>query len=399
MTDLLPVEEALRRIVSGVAPVETESVAVGDAGGRVLAGALGARRTQPPFAGSSMDGYAMRAADTGPGVRLRLVGESAAGKGFDGIVAPAEAVRIFTGAPLPEGTDAVLPQEQAVFENKHLVLAEAVEPGRYVRDAGIDFHEGEEVLPAGRVLGARELALAASANHATLTVRRRPRVTILSIGDELVPPGSDPGPDQTVAVNAAAIAEQARSAGAVVTDLGIVPDRTEEVTNAAASAAESADVFVTIGGASVGDHDVTRDGLAAAGMELNFWRIAMRPGKPLVFGRLGEMAILGLPGNPVSSFVCGLIFLRPLIRTLLASLPTDGQEPALLAVDMPPNGERAAYLRATLVESGDRLPAVRPMPDQDSSLLTVLTQADCLLVRPAHAKAEAAGTLAKVIRL
>lgn len=398
MSDLLPVQDALNRITSGVAPVGTERLAIGEAAGRVLAEPVIARRTQPPFAGSSMDGYAFRAADSDAGARLSVVGESAAGAGFGGTVAAGEAVRIFTGAPLPAGLDAVLPQERAVREGDDLVLPEKVESGRYVRNAGIDFSDGEEVLGSGRQLGAREVTLAASAGHGTLLVRRRPRVCILSIGDELVPPGEDPGPDQIVASNAVAIAALARSAGAEVTDLGIAADRTEEVTKAARSVAASADVFVTIGGASVGDHDVTRDGLAAAGMALNFWRIAMRPGKPLVFGRLGDMAILGLPGNPVSSFVCGLVFLQPLISALLGA-PPRGHESAVLGDDMPANGERAAYLRATLTSGGEGLPAAHALPDQDSSLLTVLTQADCLLIRPANASAEPAGTLASVIRL
>lgn len=397
--DLLSVEEALSRILAGVTPVAVEHVALGDAGGRILAEPLTARRTQPAFAGSAMDGYAFSSADAAQGARLAVVGESVAGRRFADPLGANEAVRIFTGAPLPEGADAVLPQEQAILEDGKLLLSEAVEPGRYVRDAGIDFSEGESVLAAGRQLGPRELMLAASANHAVVAVRRRPRVAVLSIGDELVLPGGDPGPDETMAVNAFAILELARAAGAETTDLGVIADETARVSEAVLAASSSADVLVTIGGASVGDRDVTKAGLADAGMTLDFWRIAMRPGKPLVFGRVAGMAVLGLPGNPVSSFVCGLIFLRPLIAALLGTPPVDGREPAILGSPIPANGERASYLRATLDLTGDGLPKASPMANQDSSLVTVLAQADCLLIRPAHAKAEAAGAPCSMIRL
>ena len=245
----------------------------------------------------------------------------------------------------------VLPQEEALVEGSELVIQEETEALNHVRLAGGDFEIGDELLPAGRLLGARELALVAAGNLAEVVVRAQPRVSVLSIGDELVQPGSDPGPDDTIATNAFAIAELARRAGADVTDLGIVPDRVEAVTAAAKKAREGTDVLVTIGGASVGDHDVAKPGLAAAGMELDFWRIAMRPGKPLAFGRLGAMSVLGLPGNPVSSFVCCLIFLRPLIAALLGRAPDSGQEPALLGTDMPANGIRTSYLRAKLVEA------------------------------------------------
>lgn len=396
---LLPVEEARARLLAGVTPLPGEAVPLADAGGRVLAEAIVARRTQPPFAGSSMDGYALAAGDTGAGARLRLVGESIAGRRHGRPLQAGEAVRIFTGAPLPEGADAVLPQEEAVLDGGDLVIGEAVEPGRFVRAAGIDFAAGEELLAAGRRLGPSELALAAIANQVMLTVCRRPRVAVLSIGDELLPPGSEPGPDQTIAANAFAIIEIARRAGAEVKDLGIIPDDAMRITAAAAEIAERADILVTIGGASVGDRDVTRPALAAAGMSLDFWKIAMRPGKPLAFGRLGPIAVLGLPGNPVSSFVCGLIFLKPLIEALLGISPGDESEPAILAADMPANGERTAYLRATLVAPRTGLPMAAPLPDQDSSLLTVLTRADCLLLRPAHAPAAKAGDPCTILRL
>jgi molybdopterin molybdotransferase len=397
--DLLPVEVALERVVAGVAPVGGERVALAAAGGRVLAEPVIARRQQPSFTASAMDGYAFNSADAEPHARLALVGEAAAGQGFAGALGAKEAVRIFTGAPLPEGADVVLPQEEALVEGTELVIQQETEALNHVRLAGGDFEIGDELLPAGRILGARELALAAAGNLAEVVVRAQPRVSVLSIGDELVQPGSDPGPDDTIATNAFAIAELARRAGAKVTDLGIVPDRVDAVTAAAKKAREGTDVLVTIGGASVGDHDVARPGLAAAGMELDFWRIAMRPGKPLAFGRLGEMSVLGLPGNPVSSFVCCLIFLRPLIAALLGRALGSGQEPALLGSDMPANGIRTSYLRAKLVAHEDRLPEAFVMPQQDSSLLSVLAEADCLLIRPAGAEPSAAGTNCSIIRL
>ena len=397
--DLLPVETALERLLSGVTPLAAERLALAEAGGRVLAEPVIAARSQPAFAASAMDGYALRSGDTGPGSRLRIVGESVAGLRFGQRLGAGEAVRIFTGAPIPDGADAVLVQESAVVEGKELVVAEALPPRRFVRPAGMDFAAGREVLRAGMRLGARELALIAAANQAMIAVRRRPRVAVLSIGDELLPPGQTPGPDQTIASNGFAIAELARSSGAEAIDFGIVADDAAAVATAAREASAVADVLVTIGGASVGDHDITRDGLKAAGMDLDFWRIAMRPGRPMVYGRLGSLRVLGLPGNPVSSYVCGLIFLQPLLAALQGLPPQDRLEPAVLGVDMPANDSRAAYLRARLETRPDGLPHVHPLTDQDSSLVSVLVAADCLLVRPIRAAKAAAGSVCRIIRL
>jgi molybdopterin molybdotransferase len=327
-----------------------------------------------------------------------LVGVAVAGQRYRGPLGRREAVRIFTGAPLPDGADAVLPQEDATVDGSELLLDQGVEALRHVRLAGGDFNIGDTLLPSGRRLGPRELAIAAAANLDRVTVHRKPRVVALSIGDELQPPGTDLGPDQIVATNALAIVELARNIGADAIDLGIVPDSIELVTKSAKREAETSDVLVTIGGASVGDHDVARPALAAAGMDLEFWRIAMRPGKPLVFGRLGGMAVLGLPGNPVSSFVCGLVFLRPLIAALLG-LPHDDQlEPAILGSDVAANGPRTTYLRATM-EGSNGLPIVLPLQDQDSAHLSVLVRADCLLVRPSETGRSAAGSICSIIRL
>lgn len=398
-TDLLPVETALERLLSGVAPLAIERLGLAKAGGRVLAEPVIAARSQPAFAASAMDGYALRSSDAQPGKRLLIVGESAAGRGFAQPVGPGEAVRIFTGAPVPAGADAVLVQEAAVVEGKALLVPESLPAGRFVRPAGMDFAAGQEVLRPGTRLGPRELALAAAANRATVIVHQTPRVAVLSIGDELLPPGETAGGEQTIASNGFAIAELARLSGAIVIDLGIAADEAAVVARIAREASANADVLVTIGGASVGDHDVTREGLKAAGMDLDFWRIAMRPGRPMAYGRLGSLRVLGLPGNPVSSYVCGLIFLRPLLAALQGLPAQDRSEPAVLGVDLPANDSRAAYLRARLEIRPDGLPHVHPLPDQDSSLVSVLVAADCLLVRPIRAPKAAAGTICRIIRL
>ena len=401
MTALLPVDEAVARIVAGVAPLAAESVALDDALGRTLAEPLTAKRTQPPFDASAMDGYAVRAADVAePPARLRVIGMAAAGTGFEGIVGPGEAVRIFTGAPVPEGADTILIQENAEAPDASTVIArESVKPGRHIRKAGLDFHAGEVLLAAGRTLAMREIALAAAMGHATVSVRRRPKIAIVSTGDELVPPGATPSRDQIVASSAPGIAAYARALGAEPHDFGIVRDdkaATGKVTDAAL--AFPADILVTLGGASVGDHDLVGAALAEKGMALDFWRIAMRPGKPLMFGRIGEMRVLGLPGNPVSSVVCAILFLRPLVDALLGRPSRDLGEPAVLAVDLPANDARQDYVRATLI-AGDGLPKVTPLPVQDSSQLAALAAADCLLIRAPGAPAAKAGEACRIMRL
>jgi molybdopterin molybdotransferase len=403
---LLPVDDAIARVVAGVTALPAGPSPLAAAAGRTLAEPLVAKRTQPPFAASAMDGYALRAADIAtPPVRLRVIGVSAAGKGFAGAVGPGEAVRIFTGAPLPEGADAVLIQENAEATGADVIAKESVAPGRHVRAAGFDFREGERLLEAGRVLGPREIAIAAAMGHGTVPVRRRPRIAIVSTGDELVPPGTVPGPDQIVASNGPGIAAYVQSLGGEAADLGIVRDDTEAIAAAIDRAlALPADVIVTIGGASVGDHDLVAPALGQRGMELGFWRIAMRPGKPLMFGTIARDAgaapvrVLGLPGNPVSSMVCAILFLAPLIDALLGRPLTDPTEAAVLAVDVPANDGRQDYVRARLTRT-DGLPAVTPLPVQDSSGLAILSAADCLLVRPPNAPAGTAGDVCRIIRL
>ncbi|MER2269424.1 molybdopterin molybdotransferase MoeA [Methylobacterium oxalidis] len=404
MSGLLPVAEALARILGSVAhPVEAERVGIAAASGRTLAAPVAALRTQPPFPASAMDGYAVRAADlaTVP-ARLRRVGTSAAGHGYAGRVGPGEAVRIFTGAPVPDGADAILIQEDADAEGDAVTAREGVAPGRFVRAAGLDFREGETLLLPGDTLDARRLALAAAAGHAEVAVWRRPRVAILATGDELVSPGATARWDQIVASNALALAALARSAGAEPIDLGIAGDSLPALEDAIRRAREAgADLFVTLGGASVGDHDLVQSALAREGLELGFWRVALRPGKPLMHGRLGEMLVIGLPGNPVSAIVCGMLFVVPAIRALLGDprAGADRAEPAILGRDLAANDGRADYMRARLDTVPDQLPVAHPEQRQDSSMLSVLGQAEALLVRPPHAPAARSGDPCRIIRL
>ena len=403
-TPLMPVEEALERVLASIAaPTEREAVALAEAYGRTLASDVASRRVQPPFANSAMDGYALRAADAArPPARLTVVGESAAGRPFAGRLGPGEAARIFTGAPLPEGADAVAMQEIAQREGDAVTLGAPVAPGDHVRRRGCDFVEGEILLSAGRRLTARDVALAAAADHPTLAVRRRPRVAILSSGDELAAPGQARGAAQIVASNAFAIAGVVAAAGGEPLDLGVAPDDPAALAARLAEARRAkADVLTTIGGASVGDHDLIRQALADAGMSLGFWRIAMRPGKPLIHGRLGAMNVLGLPGNPTSATVCAVLFLRPLVRALLGDprAGADPSEPARLASPLAANKERTTYLRVTLAAGVDGETLATPIADQDSSLAKALARADALLVRAIGAPAAVAGEPCRIIRL
>jgi molybdopterin molybdotransferase len=399
---LLPVEDAIRRIVDGVLPTATELVPLAFALNRVLAAPLPALRTQPPFDVSAMDGYAVRAADVAElPARLKQVGAVPAGHAFAGSVGPGETVRIFTGAPLPEGTDSILLQEDAQVEPDGLITAtETVKPGQHVRVRGLDFIAGEELLAAGTPLGMRQLSLAAALNHATVPVRARPRVGIIATGDELVPPGSALGPNQIVASNSFGVAALVETLGGTALDLGIVPDDRAELAAAIDRAvAEGVDVLVTLGGASVGEHDIAREVLIERGMSLDFWKIAMRPGKPLMFGRIGATRVLGLPGNPVSSLVCALLFLKPLILSLLGLAQADETEMAELGGPLRQNDRRQDYVRASLVDLPDGRRIATPLPRQDSSMLSTFAQAICLIVRPPFAEAAPEGSRCRILRL
>ena len=396
---MLPVADALARILAGVSGLGAETVPLDAAAGRTLASDLAARRDQPAVAVSSMDGYALRAADGA--ATLKLIGLSAAGRGFDGQVGPGEAVRIFTGARLPDGADAVQMQEKTRRDGETVTLLEAVSPGRFVRAPGLDFRAGQMLLCAGTRLSPAAIALAAAMNHAAVAVARAPRVVILATGDELVEPGTEPDRDQIVASNHLGVAALARAAGAQATLLPIAPDDPQELAAALRAAlARAPDVLVTIGGASVGEFDLVRDALGGVGMTLDFWRIAMRPGKPLTFGRIGETAVIGLPGNPVSALVTARLFMVPLVRAMQAD-PTAGDDPsrpAILGADMPANDERQDYVRARAAWTAEGW-IVTPMSGQDSSVLRALAAADALLLRAPHAPAARAGDRCRAIPL
>jgi molybdopterin molybdotransferase len=371
--------------------------------GRTLTSDVAATRTQPPIAVSAMDGYALRAEDArSPGARLTVIGESVAGRGFLGEVGPREAVRIFTGAPVPRGADTVVIQEDTKADDTSVIVNEPAKAQAFVRPAGLDFREGEILLHAGTRLGPAEVALAAAMNHAELEVASKPRVAILATGDELVMPGIKPGPDQIVASNPFAIAAFVQQAGGEPIDLGIATDDFAALERAIERAVEEkADVLVTLGGASVGAHDLVQSALTRRGMQLGFWRIAMRPGKPLIHGSMGAMSILGLPGNPVSSIVCAILFLVPLVRHLQgdpnAGAPQD--EPAILGADLPTNDGRKDYLRARLSRDAEGRLIATPASRQDSSMLRVLAESNCLVIREPHAPAARAGEPCRVLRM
>jgi molybdopterin molybdotransferase len=402
MSSMITVEEALRRVLaSAETPLKEEKVALEQAYGRVLARDLKALRTQPPFSNSAMDGYAVRAADTAsPPATLIVVGESAAGRAFEGAIGPGEAVRIFTGAPMPDGADAIVIQEDVQREGERIRVSAAASARDNLRPAGMDFQAGEALIPTGRRLSPRDVALAAAANHTALAVRRRARVAILATGDELVAPGGTLGPAQIIASNNFAVAGVVEAYGGVAIDLGVAVDELGALNTALAQARDAqADVLVTLGGASVGDYDLVQQALVSAGMELGFWRIAMRPGKPLMHGRLGAMRILGLPGNPTSSMVCAILFLRPLLRALHGEpdAGADLSQPARLAVDLRANGVRQDYMRASLDRGADGILVATPAADQDSSLVKTMARAEGLIVRPPHAEPAKAGDLCRVI--
>ncbi|MCR4268833.1 gephyrin-like molybdotransferase Glp [Nitratireductor sp. ZSWI3] len=398
---LLPVDEALERILEGVRPLPAEMVPIAEADGRVLARPLAATRTQPPFDASAMDGYAVRAADVrSVPVQLDLIGESAAGNRFAGELAPGQAVRIFTGAPVPKGADTILIQENARPAAGNRVEAlSAADKGRHIRRAGLDFREGDAILEEGRLMTPPAIGLAAAAGHAAVPVRTLPLVAVLATGDELVLPGEPCGPDQIVASNGFAIGALAKAEGARILDLGIVADDTAAITAAVRKAGDAgAQVLVTLGGASVGARDLVRQALLDAGLSLDFWKIAMRPGKPLMFGRLDEMRVLGLPGNPVSSLVCAHLFLRPLVARLGQRGFTPDLRSAVLSAPLRENDERRDYIRASVAAGPDGLIAT-PFPVQDSSMLTTLAAANALIVREPQAPAAEAGARCRVLML
>jgi molybdopterin molybdotransferase len=399
---LLAVSDVLAALANRALPVaEIEVLPIREAAGRILAHPAIAERTHPPFTASAMDGYAVRTCDAHAGAALRVVGESAAGRRFGGAFGAGDAVRIFTGAPVPEGADAILIQENAERSGNTVIVNEAPFAGRFLRRAGLDFASGETVMAAGRRIAPRDVALLAGLGPAKIGVSRKPRVAILPTGDELVEPGGALADGQIIATNHLAVAALVEAAGGIALPIGPVADRqTALVAAFRAARATEADLLVTIGGASVGEHDLVQPALAAEGATIDFWKIAMRPGKPMMFGFLPPMLALGLPGNPASAFVCARLFLVPVVRALGGETGA-WDDPSLAcrsATLLAANDMRQDYLRARLIGEGDDgLPLVDANPRQDSSLTRVLSDADGLLIRQPHAPALEAGERARWI--
>jgi molybdopterin molybdotransferase len=397
---MLSVAEARARVRAAFRPLGGEQISLLDALGRVLAEDVTARVTQPPVAVSAMDGYAVRAADvaTVP-VRLKIVGYAPAGSAKTGKIGGGETFRIFTGGPLPEGADAIVIQEDTATDGDEVLIGQSVPAGHYVRPAGLDFKSGDKLLTRGRTLTARDIGIAAAMNRPWLRVVRRPRIAILATGDEVVMPGDPIGAHQIVSSNGLSLAAFVTACGGMPVHLGIAPDDRAAL-RAMADAAAGTDLLVTAGGASVGDHDLIQSVLGEAGMQLDFWRIAMRPGKPLMFGRIGATPVLGVPGNPVSALVCAVMFLRPAIDVMLGKAE-DGRPPAtaLLGCDLGENDSREDYLRSRLSFDGAGRMIATPYPKQDSSMLSLMAAADCLVVRPPRAPAIKSGTAVEIVLL
>jgi molybdopterin molybdotransferase len=389
---MITVDDALDKLLALAAPLEVEQVPLRGAAGRTLVRPVTARRDQPPFSAAAMDGYAI-AGDPAPGDRFAVIGEAAAGHGFTGPVGPGQAVRIFTGAPMPAGATRVIIQEDTARDGDTITLTGDPGQRRHVRAMGTDFRAGD-TLQAPRVLSPSDVALLAAMNIDAVPVTRRPEVAIIATGDELVQPGENPGPDQIIASNSYGLAALIEGLGATARLLPIARD-TPAALQAVFDLADGADLILTIGGASVGDHDLVGPALADRGMDRAFYKVAMRPGKPLMAGRLGDAALIGLPGNPVSAMVCGHVFVAPVIRALLGQtdvVPAPAPRP--LAVPLPANGPRQHYLRARTTDAG-----VAPFDTQDSSLLSVLSEADCLIVQPADDPGRPVGAAVPVLPL
>ncbi|MFO1189001.1 MAG: gephyrin-like molybdotransferase Glp [Alphaproteobacteria bacterium] len=399
---MISVDEALAHIRGAFHPLAAETVSLGDALGRVLAEEVTARVTQPPVDVSAMDGYAVRAQDVAVvPATLRVVGEAPAGGAHAGIVAAGQAVRIFTGGPVPAGADTIIIQEhtEAAPDRALVIVRRSASQGRHIRRAGNDFRAGTIGLARGHRIGPRDIALAAGMNVPWVRVVRRPRVAILATGDELVMPGEPRDGNQIISTNSLGLAAAVSSFGGVAIDLGIAPDDRDALIRMA-DGATGADLLVTIGGASVGDRDLVRAALGEVGFTLDFWKIAIRPGKPLIFGRIGATPLLGLPGNPVSALVCTALFVRAAMEAMfgLPASPRESQT-ARLAADIPANDEREDFMRARREITADGGERVRVFPVQDSAMLSVLAAADCLVIRPPHAPAAAAGDMVPILPL
>ena len=401
---MISVSEALKHIIENFSPLESELVTLSECLGRVLATDLASRVSHPPAAVSSMDGYAVRAMDTtNAPVVLKLVGESQAGGGFDGVLQAGETVRIFTGAPVPKGADAIVMQENTEPADGGVSMLQSVPEGKFIRPAGMDFSVGDVLLKSGTVLNARHIGLAAGMNAPELSVRRKPRVAILATGDEVVMPGQPMGPSQIVSSNSFLLASLVRTFGGESINLGIAGDTIEQL-ETAIEGAIGTDLLVTIGGASVGDYDLVGKVLDQAGMRQIFYKIAMRPGKPLLFGilggRFGRLPVLGMPGNPVSAGVCSMLYMKPAIATMLAiPEPAVTRHTARLGQDLPENDKRQDYLRASLSQGTDGDRIATPVGRQDSAMLARFADAGCLIVRPPLAPPAKIGDTVEIIPL
>ncbi|MEE8517272.1 MAG: gephyrin-like molybdotransferase Glp [Alphaproteobacteria bacterium] len=400
---MISVAEARHSILAAFTALPAEQVGIDAALGRVLATDLAARVTQPPLSVSAMDGYAVRAADVAKvPATLNIIGEAPAGGLYEGEVGPGETVRIFTGGPLPKGADTIVIQENTEREAgaDSVKVLESAEHGRYVRKAGLDFNRDDVLLEAGKVLTARDVGLAAAMNRPWLSVRRKPRVALLATGDEVMMPGDPLGPSQIVSSNGLALAAFVTACGGTPVDLGIARDNASSL-RAMIQGAEGADLLLTTGGVSVGDHDIVGEVLGEAGLKVDFWQIAMRPGKPLMFGRLGDTPMVGLPGNPVSAQVCAALFVRPAMEVMLGiAKPEATAEPtAILGADLGANDRREDYLRARLTRAGNGELMAMPFELQDSSMMSVFAKSDCLIKRPPNAPAAREGERVEIIPL
>jgi molybdopterin molybdotransferase len=394
---MISVDEAVQRVTRSFAPLPAERIALTDALGRVLSRDAIAPIDHPPAPMSAMDGYAVRSDDARVGAELSVIGEAPAGRPFAGRVGSGQAVRIFTGAVVPDGADAVVIQEDAVAHGKSVRINEAPRQGENIRDRGLDFRAGDVLLESGRRLSARDVALLASADFAHLDVARKPRVAVVATGDELTRPGEPRSPGGIVASSTYAIQAMVREWGGEAIDLGIIPDRADEFARLPA-AARGMDLIITLGGASVGDHDLIQSALAPHGFTLDFWKIAMRPGKPLIFGRLNATPLIGLPGNPVSAMVCAILFVRPALSAMLGAQYADLIRTARLTAPLKANGRRQDYVRAKLSVAEGVLMA-EPFALQDSSMQKIFARADALIIRPVDAQPATAGDEVKVLLL
>jgi molybdopterin molybdotransferase len=397
---MISVEEALERILSKGSITDIEELPLNQCLGRILAQDITSRRTQPPQAVSAMDGYALRVEYAVEGNSVIRVGEAPAGGSYDGVVNAGETVRIFTGGPVPAGADAIVLQEDVeIADDGAIIIGETAKKDQHIRPAGVDFKEGDVLLEAGRQISAADVGLLASMDWPLVPARRRPKVAILATGDELVLPGEPLGPNQIVSSNSFALASLVEQAGGEALDLGIAKDVLDDIKAKTALAADC-DILVTVGGASVGERDLVQHALGEMGLTLDFWKIAMRPGKPLIFGELGEQLMIGLPGNPVSAMVCATLYLAPLIRSMLGmNTPSLPISQARLGAPLKANKARQDYMRATLEPQEDGTLNVTPFDLQDSSVLSLFAHADALIIRPPHAEEAAAGDMVPIIRL